>query len=46
MTTHSDHYTHDIDYTTMLELWMGVPVFAFAGYVFGVIISQAMVLSG
>ena len=42
MTTHSDHFTHDIDYATMLELWMGVPVFAFGGYVFGVIISQLM----
>jgi hypothetical protein len=43
MTTHSDHYSHDIDFEAMLEvLWMGVPVFALAGFVFWLMISQLM----
>ena len=43
MTTHIDHSSHDIGFEAMLgALWIGIPVFASAGFVFGLIIPQLM----
>jgi hypothetical protein len=43
MATHSDHHHHDIDYEAMWEvLWISVPLFALAGFVLWLIISQSI----
>ena len=43
MATHSDHHSHDIDYEAMWEvLWISVPLFALAGFVLWLIISQSI----
>jgi hypothetical protein len=43
MATHSDHYSDDIDYEAMWEaLWMSAPLFASAGFVLWLIISQSI----
>jgi hypothetical protein len=43
MATHSNHHSNDIDYEAMWEvLWISVPLFALAGFVLWLIISQSI----